>query len=150
LHGSTYLYIYSINSHDKRRSPSGFVEGLSDFHNQISEKRTYQLHCHIYENLIRPGHKPLPDIGIEDTEELEQEARELSIREALALLEKKEFTPTRTTLLQKIGKFNQMLSSDTSVFAFKAAAAASVFATLSMSPPYLVAFLIDNHPYSLC
>jgi hypothetical protein len=92
------------------------------------------LHCHIYENLIRPGHKPLPNIGIEDTEELEQEARELSIREALALLEKKEYTPQGTTLLQKIDKFNQILSSDTSVFAFKGAAAASVFATLSMSP----------------
>ena len=53
-------------------------------------------------------------------------------------MEKKEFTPARTTLLEKIEKFNQTLSSDTSVFAFKAAAAASVFATLSMPPSYLI------------
>lgn len=83
--------------------------------------------------MIRPGQKAMPDIGIDDSEELQEEARELSIKEALALLENKPFTPAHTTLLQKIGKFNKKLSSDTSVFAFKSAAAASVFATLSKS-----------------
>ncbi|KIM23580.1 hypothetical protein M408DRAFT_253625 [Serendipita vermifera MAFF 305830] len=108
----------------------GFVEVLSALHEESCRKRRYGLHFHVYENLIRPGRKAMPDVGIEDHEELQEEARELSIKEALALLENKPFTPVTTTILQKIGKFNEKLSSDTSVFAFKSAAAASVFATL--------------------
>lgn len=74
----------------------------------------------------------MPDIGIDDNEELQEEARELSIKEALALLENKPFTPIKTTILHRIGRFNKWLSGDTSIFALKSAAAASVFATLSM------------------
>jgi hypothetical protein len=119
---------------------SGFVEGLLVFHAQICEKRSYLLHCHIYENPIRPGHKPLPNFGIKDTEEPGQEAKELSIREALALLEKKKYTYPKTTLLQMIGEFNQ--NSDTSVCASKGPAAATVFVTLSTASS-----LIDHISY---
>jgi hypothetical protein len=91
----------------------------------------------------------MPDVGIDDNEELQEEARELSIKEALALLENKPFTPVRPTLLQKIDAFNKKLLSDTSVFAFKSAAAASVFATLSKSKCRTCsAFLMC--PSSLC
>lgn len=74
----------------------------------------------------------MPDNGMsqEDEDLLRAEARELSIKEALALLEDKPYTPEAVTLVQKIGKINNWLSSDTSVFAMKSAAAASVFATL--------------------
>jgi hypothetical protein len=83
--------------------------------------------------MIRPGRKATPDVGIDDIEELQEEARELSLKEALALLENKPYTPVRTTFLEKVASFNKKLVSDTSVFAFKSAAAASVFATLSKS-----------------
>jgi hypothetical protein len=99
--------------------------------------------------MVRPGRKAMPDIGIDDAEELQEEARELSIKEALALLENKPFTPVRTTLLQKIDAFNKKLLSDTSVFAFKSAAAASVFATLSKSECRICSALLI-HPSSLC
>jgi hypothetical protein len=82
--------------------------------------------------MVRAGEKPMPDNGMsqEDEDLLRQEARELSIKEALAMLEDKPYTPEPVTLAQKIGKINNWLSSDTSVFAIKSAAAASVFATL--------------------
>ena len=113
------------------RYNSGFVEILLSLHKETRAKRRARLHFHVYENLVRPGRKAMPDVGIEDSEELQEEARELSIKEALALLENKRFTPVRTTLLQKIEAFNKKLLSDTSVFALKGAAAASVFAMLS-------------------
>jgi hypothetical protein len=82
--------------------------------------------------MIRPGKKPTPDNGMsqEDEDLLRQEARELSIKEALAMLEDKTYTPIPVTIGQRIGKINKWLASDTSVFAMKSAAAASVFATL--------------------
>jgi hypothetical protein len=73
----------------------------------------------------------MPDNGMEDKEELQEEARELPIREALTLLEGKPYKPVKITLVRRMDAFNQWLSSEKSVFAAKTAAAASVFATLS-------------------
>jgi hypothetical protein len=89
------------------------------------------VHFHIYEYLVRPGQKAIPENGMEDQEELQEEARELPIREALALLEGKPYKPAKITLVQRMDAFNQWLSSEKSVFAAKTAAAASVFAMLS-------------------
>ena len=75
----------------------------------------------------------MPENGMseEDDDLLREEARQLSIKEALALLENQPYTPTKVTWLQKLGKANQWLSSERSVFSMKVAAAATVFATLS-------------------
>ena len=112
---------------------SSFVETLAAMHRETTKKRSAGLHFHVYESLIRAGKKPMPDIGLapEDEEELQEETRELSIKEALALLENKPFTPIKKSLIQRIEDFNRWLKSDTSIFAAKSAAAASIFAILS-------------------
>lgn len=75
----------------------------------------------------------MPENGMseEDDDLLKEEARELSIKEALALLENQPYTPTKVTWMQKLDKANRWLSSERSVFSMKVAAAATVFATLS-------------------
>jgi hypothetical protein len=87
---------------------------------------------------------------MEDEEELREEARELPIKEALALLENKPYTPDKVTPIQRFNRFNKWLSSDTSVFAMKSAAAASVFATLSMLRSLLGKPLLSSIPSSIC
>ncbi|KAG8830689.1 hypothetical protein FRC17_004437 [Serendipita sp. 399] len=111
----------------------GFVETLNAMHKECTGKRRSRLHFHVYESLVRPGKKPMPDIGLdeeEEPEESQEEARELSIKEALALLENKKYTPQSRSIIARIVHFNKWLQSDVSVFAAKSAAAASVFATL--------------------
>ncbi|CCA70282.1 hypothetical protein PIIN_04221 [Serendipita indica DSM 11827] len=127
LRNQTLVRVYSLLF-----AWDSFVETLGSMHHETTKKRSAHLHFHVYESLIRPGKKPMPDIGLspEDKEEIEEESRELSIKEALALLENKPFTPVKKSPIQRIEEFNKWLKSDTSIFAAKSAAAASVFATL--------------------
>lgn len=109
-----------------------------EFHDSIAagggvHKRRARFHFHIYELLHRPHHKQKPrDAGFDPKSgEEEEEARELSIKEALAILENKEYTPVRERIWEKVDRCKLALQSDSSVFAAKAAAAATVFAVLS-------------------
>ena len=98
-------------------------------------KRRTRFHFHIYELLHRPHHKQKPrDAGFDpQSGEAEEEARELSIKEALAILENREYTPVQERFWEKVNRCKSALQSDSSVFAAKAAAAATVFAVLSES-----------------
>jgi uncharacterized protein YjgD (DUF1641 family) len=105
-------------------------------------KRQKKLHFHFYETFklgkqnsqnqkLSETISSTTTTGIVDPGELGEEARELSIREALALLEDKPYTPVKKTWLDRVNSFNKFLVSDESVFAAKSAAAASVFTLLS-------------------
>lgn len=112
------------------------MENIGALHGEVIMKRRKKLHFHFYEAFKLRKKKQLSDTitspsGVEDAEELREESRELSIREALALLEDKPYTPVKTTWLERVNKINRFLVSDESVFAAKSAAAASVFALLS-------------------
>lgn len=113
---------------------SNFVQALLSLHAESRSSRRPRIHFHVYESIIHPGEKPMLDTEMdknEDADTIREEGRQLSIREALALLENKEYTPVPVTWAQKMDKVNSWLSSDRSIFALKSAAAASVFATLS-------------------
>jgi hypothetical protein len=121
-------------------SLSHFVRNLAEFHDSVAagggvHKRRARFHFHIYELLHRPHQKKKPrDAGFDPQGgEAEEQARELSIKEALAILENKEYTPVEERLWEKVNRFKAVLQSDSSVFAAKAAAAATVFAVFSKS-----------------
>lgn len=98
-------------------------------------KRRARFHFHIYELLHRPRDKQKPrDAGFDPKSgEAEEQERELSIKEALAILENKEYNPVKEKLSEKVNRCKAVLQSDASVFAAKVAAAATVFAVLSES-----------------
>lgn len=82
---------------------SRFVENLSSLHTESKLPRRRGLHFHIYENLVRAGTKPMPETeatGISEIQERREDARELSIKEALALLENRPFTPIKVSTVQ--------------------------------------------------
>jgi hypothetical protein len=121
-------------------SLSHFVDHLVQLHDSVAagggvRQRRTRFHFHIYELLRRPHQKRKPtDAGFDSKSgELEEGAQELSIKEALAILENREYTPVREQLWEKVNKCKDALQSDSSVFAAKAAAAATVFAILSGS-----------------
>lgn len=99
--------------------------------------RRAKFHFHIYELLHRPHHKQKPrDAGFDPKSgEAEEETRELSIKEALAILENREYNHVTERLWEKVNRCKSALQSDRSVFAAKAAAAATVFAILSKPIP---------------
>ena len=116
---------------------SHFVRNLVAFHDSLAagggvRKRRARFHFHIYELLHRPTRKQKPrDVGFDPKSgEAEEEARELSIKEALAILENREYTPVGEQLWEKVNRCKEALQSDASVFAAKVAAAATVFAVL--------------------
>jgi hypothetical protein len=120
---------------------------LAEFHHSVAAgggvcKRRAKFHFHIYELLHRPHHKQAPrDAGFDlQSGEVEEEARELSIKEALAILENRKYNPVKERLWEKVNRVKSVLQSDSSVFAAKAAAAATVFAVLSKS-------ILKSHNY---
>lgn len=107
------------------------MENLSALHTEAKGKTAYRLHFHAFEWMRRPGTKRRPELA-QSSHEI-RDTGELSIKEALALLDEVEYKPTYENIWVRIGRFNKFFQSEQSVFAVKTAAAASVFATLSSS-----------------
>ena len=59
-----------------------------------------------------------------------EDEQQLSVKEAMAILENKEFMPTTSTIWQRIDALNQFFKTDQSMYAIKVAAISSVFAVL--------------------
>ena len=71
---------------------------------------------------------------VSDLESPRQAFEEMSVSEALALLEHRKYTPVRLTISQRLAKIEQWLRGPSSIYAAKVAAAASVFSILLFLP----------------
>ncbi|KIM24517.1 hypothetical protein M408DRAFT_232428 [Serendipita vermifera MAFF 305830] len=115
------------------------IEELSDLCNVIKphdgKKRSKRLHVHLF-----PARSQHPNRGNTSTRvssmfnrETEDE-HQLSVKEAMAMLEDKKFTPTVPTFWQRVDAINQFFKTDQSMYAIKAAAISSVFVILFIAP----------------
>ncbi|KAG8699562.1 hypothetical protein FRC09_006545 [Ceratobasidium sp. 395] len=131
-----------------------FTRELSTFHDAVMSRKTQRkgLHVHLFETLVGKVRKAekkrkeradrihagkaegeeTGDMEIDDASAVED--RELSVREALAILEQKEYVPTTMNIWQKLGQIARLLESPTSIYAAKTAAATLIFAVLIWAP----------------
>lgn len=81
-----------------------------------------------------PGRRPAPRLHVHYFNSLKRAktetdpAMDLSFAEALALLERRPYTPERRTWLQQVEKCKQWVLGPTGIFAAKSATAGSIFA----------------------
>ncbi|CUA67618.1 putative polyketide synthase 3 [Rhizoctonia solani] len=141
-----YSLLYALNQ---------FTHELSSFHEIVVSRksRSKWIHVHMFEMLAGKVHKaerkkkeraqrvPVSahptqsdtgDMEIDNASQVED--RELCVREALALLEQKEFVPQKTNFWQKLELAKHLLESPTSIYAGKTAAATLIFAVLIWAP----------------
>ncbi|KAG8728006.1 hypothetical protein FRC11_011969, partial [Ceratobasidium sp. 423] len=141
-----YSLLYAVNQ---------FAHELSAFHEAVTSRknRSKRIHIHMFEVLAGKVHKaerkkkeraqrvPVSthttqsetgDMEIDNASEVED--RELCVREALAILEQKEFVPKKTNFWQKLERAKRLLESPTSIYAGKTAAATLIFAVLIWAP----------------
>jgi hypothetical protein len=83
-------------------------------------KRKKRLHIHFFEALKRPHQKS----------RAEEDDPDMPLQEALALLEKRPYTPVKPNFWQTLDRLQRLVQGPMSIFAAKSAAAASAFATL--------------------
>ncbi|KAG8791858.1 hypothetical protein FRC17_008698, partial [Serendipita sp. 399] len=110
----------------------GVINQISDLYNVVQPtpiKRRRQLHIHFF-----PGKRQGATRGGRTPSIYTQEEEELSVKEALAILEEKPFVPARRTFWQKVDAVNQFFKTDQSIYALKAAAIASIFSVLFYAP----------------
>ncbi|KAG8679094.1 hypothetical protein FRC09_019261, partial [Ceratobasidium sp. 395] len=125
-----------------------FTRELSTFHDAVMSRKTQRkgMHVHMFETLVGKVRKAekkrkeradrihagkaegeeTGDMEIDDASAVED--RELSVREALAILEQKEYAPKTMNIWQKLGRIARLLESPTSIYAGKTAAATLIFA----------------------
>ncbi|KAG8719517.1 hypothetical protein FRC08_002644 [Ceratobasidium sp. 394] len=135
---------------------SQFTRELSTFHDAVMSRKTQRkrLHVHLFEDLagkVRKAEKKRQeradrinagankaqgdetgDMEIDDASVVED--HELSVREALAILEQQEYVPKKTNIWQKLEWAEKLLESPTSIYAGKTAAATLIFAVLIWAP----------------
>jgi hypothetical protein len=96
-------------------------------------KRPKKLHIHLFPARLRhsrhdQNHADMRPSSIfaKDTEE----EQKLSVKEALAILENKPFTPSTPDFWQSIDAINRFFKTDQSMYALKVAAISSVFSVM--------------------
>lgn len=100
-----------------------------------------RFHFHFFESLSRPSKKPstpkptssgpLPSVPTGSTILAEDTSAPMSLREALAILESKPYTPPPPpSILQRLHSFQMWLERPDSIFALKTSAGVIVFASL--------------------
>ncbi|KAG9083745.1 hypothetical protein FRC07_013826, partial [Ceratobasidium sp. 392] len=131
-----------------------FTRELSTFHDAVMSRKTQgkRLHVHLFETLagkvrkaerkrkeradkIQAGKAEVEETGdmeIDDASAVED--RELNVREALAILEQKEYVRQKMNIWQRLQRAERLLESPTSIYAGKTAAAALIFAVLIWAP----------------
>ncbi|KAG9083400.1 hypothetical protein FRC07_013922, partial [Ceratobasidium sp. 392] len=131
-----------------------FTRELSTFHDAVMSRKTQRkrLHVHLFETLVGKVRKAerkrkeradkihagkaegeeTGDMEIDDASAVED--RELNVREALAILEQKEYVPKKMNVWQRLERMERLLESPTSIYAGKTAAAALIFAVLIWAP----------------
>ncbi|CAE6476603.1 unnamed protein product [Rhizoctonia solani] len=141
-----YSLLYAVNQ---------FAHELSAFHEAVTSRKNHskRVHIHMFEVLAGKVHKaerkrkeraqrvPISthttqsetgDMEIDNASQVEDQ--ELCVREALAILEQKEYTPKKTNIWQKLERAKRLLESPTSIYAGKTAAATLIFAVLIWAP----------------
>ncbi|QRV92200.1 fusaric acid resistance-like protein [Ceratobasidium sp. AG-Ba] len=140
-----YSLLYALNQ---------FTYELSTFHDAVMsrQKQSKRIHVHLFETLagkVRKAEKKrreradrarastkegeqTGDMEIDDASQVED--RELNVREALAILEQKEYIPKKMNIWQKLERAERLLESPTSIYAAKTAAATLIFAVLIWAP----------------
>ncbi|CAE6534018.1 unnamed protein product [Rhizoctonia solani] len=141
-----YSLLYALNQ---------FAHELSSFHEIVVSRKSSskRIHVHMFEMLAGKVHKaerkrkertqraPVSahttqsetgDMEIDNASQVED--RELCVREALAILEQREFVPQKTNVWQKFERAKHLLESPTSIYAGKTAAATLIFAVLIWAP----------------
>ncbi|CAE6533569.1 unnamed protein product [Rhizoctonia solani] len=141
-----YSLLYALNQ---------FAHELSSFHETVVSRKSSskRIHVHMFEMLAGKVHKAerkkkertqrIPvsthttqsetgDMEIDNASQVED--RELCVREALALLEQKEYVPQQPNVWQKLERAKHLLESPTSIYAGKTAAATLIFAVLIWAP----------------
>ncbi|CAE6445071.1 unnamed protein product [Rhizoctonia solani] len=141
-----YSLLYALNQ---------FTHELSTFHEIVvsRKKHSKRIHVHMFEMLAGKVHKaerkkkdraqrvPMSthttrsetgDMEIDNASQVED--RELCVREALAILEQKEYVPQQTNIWQKFERAKRLLESPNSIYAGKSAAATLIFAVLIWAP----------------
>lgn len=123
------------------------------FSSRKSPKR--RLHVHLFERLgasNRQPQFPVPATGPFDPSSLtampqqdtsEDSSRDLSVAEALALLEHRPYTKEKPNVWQRLEKVELWFRGPTSVYAAKTAAAATIYAILILHPvprPWFISF----------
>ncbi|KAG8888779.1 hypothetical protein FRB98_006791 [Tulasnella sp. 332] len=104
-----------------------YVEALSVLHERVTgnvngQPRKKRLHFHFFESLAKP------EASMASKADAEEE--ELSLAEALAILESKPYERKKTTWRHQVHRFRMLMFCENSLFAAKTAAAATVFAIL--------------------
>jgi hypothetical protein len=110
---------------------------------------------HLFERLHRPHRRaPSPTdknttggyngVGIDanNTDE-----NDLSVAEALALLEHRPYTPVKPNIFQRLEKLERLARSPNSIYAAKCAAAAGIFSVLLLHPvprPWFLSFGLSS------
>ncbi|PVF96818.1 hypothetical protein CPB86DRAFT_708358 [Serendipita vermifera] len=107
---------------------------------QLPQRRA-RLHVHLF-----PARRQQPTRNGGRSSIYDQTLEELSVKEALAMLENRPFTPTSLTLWQRIDTVNQFVKTDQSIYALKTAAISSIFAVLFYAPatrPWFTSFAMQ-------
>jgi hypothetical protein len=92
---------------------------------QQHSQRRARLHVHLF-----PTRRPQATQSGKASSIYDTTIEDLSLKEALAILENRSFTPTPVTLWQRIDVVNQFVKTDQSIYAIKTAAISSIFAVL--------------------
>ncbi|KAH8929027.1 hypothetical protein BT69DRAFT_1276681 [Atractiella rhizophila] len=117
---------------------------------EVGKRRRKGIHFHIFESIRRdngcPEAKQMQQegkgkgLGAEISKEKQGKGidqkdveRELSMREALALLEGREYTPEKVTIWHRYSRLEGFLRSPDSIYAIKATAAVIIYASLYWS-----------------
>lgn len=141
-----------------------FVNELEQLYYACKEKSKRGLHVHIYESIHRPHTKPPPtpatvttaapapvlpttspstNTAPLTTQVEAQDPHDLSVSEALALLEHRSYTPPKRNIFQRLEQIELWFRSPNSIFAAKTASAATIFSVLILHPtprPWFINF----------
>ncbi|KAG8962337.1 hypothetical protein FRC03_004345 [Tulasnella sp. 419] len=109
---------------------SQFVQELHEFHERVTasgsrgRKPRKSIHFHFFESLNKPE-RSCKFSGSSPSDDLD-----LSLREAMAILESKPYEKPKVTPWDRVHNLKIWLTSNDSIYAAKAAAATSIFAVL--------------------
>lgn len=104
------------------------LEGLYNIVQPPAKKSRRRLHIHLF-----PAKRNHPTRGRTSSIYAEEE-EELSVKEALAILESKRFEQTSGSFWSRIEAVNQFMKTDQSIYSLKVAAISSVFSVLFYAP----------------
>ena len=140
-----------------------FVNELEQLYYTCKKKSKRRIHIHIYESIHRPHTKPpilatatpmpmdpmLPTTNpatgsMPPVTEAEKEyTHDLSVSEALALLEHRPYTPPKHNTFQQLERVEHWFHTPNSIYAAKTACAVTIFAVLILHPvprPWFIKF----------